>query len=136
VTSRPLIFVDHLRLDLVRTSDDDLSDGFELCLMDSEGGVVMAFNLPPVITQAIAAHQLDWQIAMSPGGLLQVYNNDGPPQQQVIVGLDEVIRDGLSLEMLADETTLREQLATLRQRLTDSLALVDQTLADLGKAET
>ena len=136
MTSRPLISVDHLRLDLVRTSDDDLSDGFELCLMDSEGGVVMAFNLPPEITQAIAAHHLDWQIAMSPSGLLQVCNDDGPPQRLAIVGLDQVIRESLSPEMLADEPNLREQLLTLKLRLSESLALVDQPLIDLDESES
>lgn len=48
----------------------------------------------------------------------------------------ELVKEGIALEMLEDESDVKGQLSTLRQRLTDALELVDQTLADLDKSES
>lgn len=47
----------------------------------------------------------------------------------------ELVREGIAPEMLEDELDVKDRLATLRQRLTDALALVEQTLADLDKQQ-
>ena len=45
----------------------------------------------------------------------------------------ELVKEGIAPEMLEDELDVKGLLATLRQRLTDALALVDQTLTNLDK---
>ncbi|MFN0193796.1 MAG: hypothetical protein ACKVP5_17790 [Aestuariivirga sp.] len=45
----------------------------------------------------------------------------------------ELVSEGLAPEMLEDELDVKNRLTTLRNRLTDALALVDQTLATLDK---
>ncbi len=48
----------------------------------------------------------------------------------------ELVKEGIAPEMLEDELDVKGRLATLRQRLTDALALVDQTLSNLGKDQS
>lgn len=48
----------------------------------------------------------------------------------------ELVREGIAPEMLEDEPDVEERLTTLRQRLSEALALVDQTLTNLDKPIT
>jgi len=56
-----------------------------------------------------------------------------PPSK--MTDIYELVKEGIAPEMLEDELDVKDRLATLRQRLTDALALVDQTLADLNKQQ-
>lgn len=48
----------------------------------------------------------------------------------------ELVKDGIAPEMLEDELDVKNRLTILRKRLTDALALVDQTLATLDKDQS
>jgi hypothetical protein len=54
-----------------------------------------------------------------------------PPSQTT--DIYELVKEGIAPEMLADELDAKERLGMLRQRLSDALALVAQTLANLDK---
>jgi hypothetical protein len=47
----------------------------------------------------------------------------------------ELVKEGIAPEMLEDELDVKNRLAILRERLTDALALVDQTLSNLDKQQ-
>ena len=129
---RPPKSINHLSLEVIpRAADDD--QGFELRLMDAAGTTIMTFTLPESIARALAATHVDWQIIMSPSGSVEVYNDDDPPRRLLKIELDELIRQNLTPDMLEEEPDLKTRLVTLRHKLTTSLALVDQTLADLDK---
>ena len=68
---------------------------------------------------------------MSPSGSVELYNDDDPPRRLSKIALDELIRQNLTHDMLEDEPDVSAQLASLRHKLTASLALVDQTLSQL-----
>jgi hypothetical protein len=132
VTVRPPMSINHLRLEVVpRAADND--QGFELRLMDAADTAIMSFTLPEIITHAMTAEHWDWQIVMSPSGSVELYNHDDPPRCLLKTGLDELIRQNLTPDMLEDEPDLKTQLIELRRKLTASVAIVDQTLVDLGK---
>lgn len=133
MTERPPKSINHLRLEVVpRTLNDD-DQGFELRLMDVADTAIMTFTLPELIARALAATHEDWQITMSPSGSVEVYDDDDPPRRLLKIALDELVGENLTPDMLEDEPELKTQLAALRRKLTASLALVDQALADLDK---
>jgi hypothetical protein len=136
VTVRPPMSINHLRLEVVPRAVDDDDQGFELRLMDATDSAIMTFTLPEDIARALAATPEDWQIIMSPSGSVEMYNDDEPPRRLLKIGLDELIRQNLTPDMLEDEQDLSAQLASLRHKLTAALALVDQTLAELDKPIT
>lgn len=45
----------------------------------------------------------------------------------------ELVKEGITPEMLEDELDVKERLCTLKQRLTEALTLVEHTLANLDK---
>ena len=129
--SRPLVSLDHLRLELVRPSGEGLRQEIELHLMDSVGTAIMTFRLPENIAHALKADKQELQITMAPSGLLEVYNGEDTPQRLLNMELDELIALSLVPDMLEDEAGLKEQLAALRNRLEKALVLVDQTILSL-----
>jgi hypothetical protein len=133
---RPPISISHLRLEVVPKAVDDDDHGFELRLVDGADTAIMTFTLPENIARALAASHQDSQVIMSPSGGVELYNYDDPPLRLLKIGLDELIRQNLTPDMLEDEPDLSAQLASLRHKLTASLALVDQRLADLDKPIT
>jgi hypothetical protein len=133
VTVRPPMSINHLRLEVVPRAVDDDDQVFELRLMDAAGTAIMTFTLPEGIARALTATSEDWPIIMSPNGSVEVYNDDDPPRRLLKIELDELIRQNLTPDMLEDEPDLKTRLVTLRHKLMTSLALVDQTLADLDK---
>jgi hypothetical protein len=52
------------------------------------------------------------------------------------IELDELIRQNLTPDMLEGEPDPKTQLVELRRKLTASLALIDQTLADLDNQQS
>jgi hypothetical protein len=135
VTVRPPMSINHLRLEVVPRAVDDDDQGFELRLMDAADTTIMTFTLPEDIARALAATADDWPIMMSPNGSVETYNDEDPPRRLLKIGLDELIRQNLTPDMLEDEPNLIAQLASLRHKLAASLALVDQTLASLDKPD-
>ena len=133
MTVRPPMSINHLRLEVVPKALDDDDQGFELRLMDDADTNFMTFTLPEGIACALAGTSEDWQIIMSPNGIVEVYNDDDPPQRLLKIELDELIRQNLTPDLLEDEPDLKTRLMTLRHKLTTSLALVDQTLSNLNK---
>ena len=127
---------DHFRLELVWTLVDGQSQGLNLNLVNEAGVATMTFSLPADIVRALTVNEEECLLAMSPRGSIVVYDGDEKPRRHWEIGLDEFIRQNLIPEMLEDEPNLREQLHELRRKLADSLAMVDKTLADLGKSET
>jgi hypothetical protein len=136
VTVRPPISISHLRLEVVSKAVDDDDHGFELRLVEGADTAIMTFTLPESIARALAATHDDLEIILSPSGSVELYNDDEPPRRLLKIGLDELIRQNLTPDMLEDEPDLSAQLASLRHKLTAALALVDQTLADLDKPIT
>jgi hypothetical protein len=135
MTVRPPMSINHLRLEVVPRAVDDDDQGFELRLMDAADTAIMTFTLPEDIARALAATPEDWPIIMSPNGSVEAYNDDDPPRPLLKIGLDELIRQNLTPDMLEDEPNLSAQLVSLRHKLAASLALVDQTLASLDKPD-
>jgi hypothetical protein len=103
----------------------------ELHLIDSVGAAIITFRLPEKIAHALKADRQEWQITMSPSGLLEVYGGEEPPRRLVSMGLDELIRQSLAPDMLEDEADLKGQLIVLRSKLEKALAFVDQTILSL-----
>ena len=135
MTRRLLVFVDHLRFEVAPSAADEDDRGIELRLMDADDTAIMTFKLPEGIARALAAKDEDWQIIMSPSGSVEVYSDDDPPLRLLRIALDELVRENLTPDMLEDEPDLKTQLTALRRKLTASLALVEQTLADLDKQQ-
>jgi hypothetical protein len=133
VTASPRVSVDHLRLELVHSSGEGSRQEIELHLIDSVGVAIMTFMLPENIAHALKADRQEWQITMSPSGLVEVYDVEKPPRQPVSMELDELIKQSLTPDMLEDEAGLKRQLAVLRIKLEKALALVDQTILSLPK---
>jgi len=135
VTVRPPMSVNHLRLEVApKAADND--QGFELRLIDAADTAIMTFTMPERIARALAATSVDWQIILSPSGGVELYIDDDPPKRLLKIGLDELIRQNLTPDMLEDEPDLKTQLVELRRKLTASLAIVDQTLADLNNQQS
>jgi hypothetical protein len=133
VTERPPMSISQLRLEVVPRAVDKDDHGFELRLVDEADTAVMTFTLPENIARALAATHDDLEIIISPSGSVELYIDDDPPRRLLKIKLDELIRQNLTPDMLEDEPNLKTQLIELRRKLTASLAIVDQTLADLGK---
>ena len=107
MTVRPPMLINHLRLEVVPKTVDHDDHGFELRLMDAADTAIMTFALPESIARALAASHDDWQIIMSPSGSVEVYNDEDPPQRLLKIGLDELIRQNLTPDMLEDEPDLK-----------------------------
>jgi hypothetical protein len=133
VTVRPPVSNNNLRLEVVPMAVDEGDQGFELCLMDAADTAIMTLILSESIVRALVATQEDWRITMSPSGSIEVYNYDAPSRLCLKIGLNDLIRQNLTPDMLEDEPDLSAQLTTLRHKLTASLAFVEQTLANLDK---
>ncbi len=127
---------DHYRLELIKTLPDDQSQGVNLRLVNEDGTAIMTFKLPDDIVRALTSSEEDCLLTMSPSGSVELYSDDDPPRQLLKIGLDELIQENLTPDMLEDEPNLKAQLTALRQKLMVSLAVVDQTLADLDKPNT
>jgi hypothetical protein len=132
VTTRPLMSINHLRLELVRMLPDDQSQCIELRLMDASGTAMMSFKLPGEIARTFTADEEEWQITMSPSGLLEVYDSRDLPQRRFRIELDELIKQSLSPDMLESEPDKLIQLTELKRKLTESLDAVDQTISNLA----
>ena len=129
--SRPSVSFDHLRLELVRPSGEGSRQEIELQLIDSVGVAIMTFMLPENIAHALKADRQEWQITMSPSGIVEVYDSEETPRRIVGMGLDELITQSLVPDMLEDEAGLKGQLVILRNKLKKALALIDQKILSL-----
>jgi hypothetical protein len=121
-----------------RRSNIVFDDGVEyaLKLVDINDTEVMRFVLPQSFVDDIRSEIADLELFMSLDGSISIVAPDSEhPLSSASVGLDELVVRDLSAEMLRDEPNLKAQLSELRRKLTDALALVDRTLADLDKPD-
>jgi hypothetical protein len=124
----------------LRTSEDQgmaaLSGPVVFELADSLGSTSASFSIPPETLNVLllphisifAELQLDGSVSLDTE-LFALF-----PQSKT-TDIYELVKEGIAPEMLEDELDVKNRLAILRKRLTDALALVDQTLNNLDKPD-
>ena len=103
-------------------------------LADSLGSTLAAVSIPPeTLDELLVPHlsvfaelQLDGSISLDSEffALFPTSNT---------TDIYELVKEGITPDMLEDEPNVRERLAILKKRLADALTLVDQTLSNLDK---
>lgn len=113
------------------------ADAVVLELTDSSGTALASVSIPsetldellrPYIS-TVAELQIDGTISMETEFSTALST---PPTETDLL---QLVSRALAPEMLEDELDVKGQLAILRKRLTDALALVDHTLATLDKEQ-
>jgi hypothetical protein len=105
-------------------------------LTDTNATNLVSISIPPEKIEELLKPHLSIFFELQLDGSVPVdsefFSLFPPPTTTDIL---ELVRRALTPEMLQDEPNLPDQLKELRRKLTESLALVDKTLADLEKPE-
>jgi hypothetical protein len=121
-----------------RQSGDEIvvgsGDAVVLELTDAHGSALASVSLPTeTIDELLRPHvaifaelQLDGSVAMDTEFFALF-----PPSKTT--DIYELVKEGIAPEKLEDESDVKERLRILKKRLTDALALVETTLANLDK---
>jgi hypothetical protein len=123
---------------LRRAGDDgrlDLADRATFEFADFEGTVVTSFSIPAeTINTLLRPHistfaelQLDGTVSLD----VELSTAFEAPMQKA--DILQLVTDAISPEMLQDEPDVIDQLNELRRKLTEAIAVVDRTLADINE---
>jgi len=122
----------------LRPSEDQglagLDDTIVFELADGHGSTLASVSMPSETIVALllphvsifAELQLDGSVSLD-SEFFALF----PPSRTT--DIYELVKEGIAPEMLEDELDVKNRLTILRERLTDALALVDQTLSNLDK---
>jgi hypothetical protein len=104
-------------------------------LQDAYGLTVASLSVPSDQLLQAVLQNLECYPMMSPDGVVSIVSDETPeplPSAQSI-SLDQMIADGISTDMLGDESNAAKMLSELRARLLKSLELVEQAKTSVPK---
>jgi EAL domain-containing protein (putative c-di-GMP-specific phosphodiesterase class I) len=122
-----------LELTANQENEHDDTDEAVIRIAAPSGQNLMSLSIAHEIVQHIASARAQATPSINIDGSLTVMVDDDVKQaiQAVTVGLDQLVAEAISPEMLEDEPEAAQMLAKFRDRLLKSLEHVEQAIASL-----
>lgn len=108
-------------------------DSYDIRQVDQGGNIILNLIMPSSALEAAVLERVDLFISLNPSGELSIVSESGATADLLTVttNIEQLIKHSITPQMLEDENDIAKMLQTLKNRLTASLATVNEAISNL-----